>query len=204
MGARYLGVYMYVDASELCGLLEYMASKLTPENFDRLMRRSLNEVGKRSRKPIREAVMSQYEVPAGWVNNGIKNAIISGGGGSIICRIPLISAKGKIGGVFGAGGGGPGWATRYAKFPVTAKIVKGATSVLPSIMYSYGGQPPFINTSCGFGPATRAGADRGPVMSIAGLALPQMPMNRAYPETEAKIVALTEKRVLHNFSHMFG
>lgn len=194
--------YLYVDASELTGLLDSMADQLTPGNFDRLMRRTLNEVGKRSKKPIREAVQMEYEAPFGWVNRGIKNAIISGGGGTVLCTIPLMGEKGNIGSTFGARGGARGW--NPPKYSVTARIVKGASSKLPDSMSHQGGQPPFRNTAFSGLTFTRAGKDRLPIERVSGLALPQMPMNRAREETEDRILELTEKRVIHNFSHMFG
>ena len=95
-------VYLYVDASELSDLLQMMASRLTPGQFDRLMRRSLNEVGKRGKKIIREAIQMEYYASTAWVNRSIRGAKIEGGGGSILCRIPVISEKGGIGGEFSA------------------------------------------------------------------------------------------------------
>jgi len=47
------GVYMYIDASELDGLISSMREKLTPPEFDRLMKRTLNEVGRRMKTPIK-------------------------------------------------------------------------------------------------------------------------------------------------------
>lgn len=196
---------LYIDASELDGLLKDMAGKLTPGNFDKLMRRSLNEVGRRSKKPIRKAVTGQYAVKAGWVNEGIKSAKVSGGGGEVSCVIPLVGAKGHIGGTFAASGGHPGW--NPPKYRIRARIVKSGLSVLPAVMSHQGGQPPFINTSAAKlnGVAfTRTGKERFPIESISALALPQMPLNRAKPETEREILELTEKRVVHNFEHMFG
>lgn len=194
--------YLFIDASELTELLDNMASQLTPDNFDRLMRRSLNEVGKRSKKPIREAVQMEYEAPFGWVNKGIKNAIVSGGGGTVLCTIPLMGEKGNIGSTFGASGGASGW--HPPKYRVTARIVKGAASALPPELSHQGGQPPFRNLAFSGITFTRAGEDRLPIVRVSGLALPQMPLNRAREETEDRILELTEKRVIHNFSHMFG
>ena len=51
---------------------------------------------------------------------------------------------------------------------------------------------------------TRKGKDRLPIERVSALALPQMPMNRAEPEVERAALDLLEKRVVHNFSHMFG
>lgn len=224
--------YLYVDASELTGLLEEMASKLTAGNFDRLMRRSLNEVGKRSKKIIREGIQAEYYASTSWVNSSIHSAQIEGGGGSILCRIPIISQKGKIGGEFAAGGGAYGW--NPPAYRVTALIVKDGTSVLPPKMTHQGGQPPFRNLGSktftrtitgkdgtkraikvnrrapsqepkkGTGFLTRAGASRFPLESMSGIAVPQMPLNRSRGIVESKISDLAESRVVHNFAHLFG
>lgn len=217
--------YLYIDASELTGLLEMMASKLTPEQFDTLMRRSLNEVGKRSKKIIREAIQVEYYANTSWVNSSIRNARIEGGGGSILCRIPIISKKGGIGGQFSAGGGAYGW--NPPPYRITAQIVKDRTSTLPPEMSHQGGQPPFRNIGVrttskknqnrklkrpvveknskgGSIVFTRAGKSRLPIEKVSGIAVPQMPLNRSRGVTENRIMALTEKRVIHNFSHLFG
>lgn len=217
--------YLYIDASDLTGLLESMASKLTPGQFDFLMRRSLNEVGKRSKKIIREAIQAEYYASTSWVNSSIHNAQIEGGGGSILCRIPIISEKGGIGGQFGAGGGAYGW--NPPPYRITAKIVKSGTSTMPPVMSHQGGQPPFRNigerTTYKKNPSrklkkpvieksgkggsivfTRAGKSRLPIEKVSGIAVPQMPLNRSRGITESRILALTESRVVHNFSHIFG
>lgn len=226
--------YLYVDASELTGLLEDMASKLTAGNFDRLMRRSLNEVGKRSKKIIREAIQAEYYASTSWINSSIHGARIEGGGGSILCRIPIISHKGKIGGEFSAGGGAYGW--NPPAYRVTALIVKDGVSVLPPQMTHQGGQPPYRNLGSktftrtvtgkdgtkraikvnrkapsqepgkgkGGGFWTRSGSSRFPVEPMSGIAVPQMPLNRSRGITESRIIDLTESRVVHNFSHIFG
>lgn len=137
--------YLYIDASELDGLLKEMASKLTPGQFDFLMRRSLNEVGKRSKKIIREGIQAEYYASTSWVNQSIRNAQIEGGGGSILCRIPVISEKGRIGGEFTAGGGAYGWESIHNPYRVTALIVKDGVSTLPPEMTHQGGQPPYRN-----------------------------------------------------------
>lgn len=217
--------YLYIDASELTELLDSMASKLTAREFDMLMRRSLNEVGKRSKKIIREAIQAEYYASTSWVNSSIHSAQIEGGGGSILCRIPIISEKGDIGGQFSAAGGAYGW--NPPPYRITAQIVKDGTSTLPPEMSHQGGQPPFRNIGerttykknpkrklkkpivekSGKGGGivfTRAGKNRLPIEKVSGIAVPQMPLNRSRGITESRILSLTETRVVHNFSHLFG
>ena len=73
-------IYLTVDTSELDDLCDFMRERLSADNFDRLMRRTLNEVGKRSKKPIKDAVRSEYEAPSGWIGSAVKSARINGGG----------------------------------------------------------------------------------------------------------------------------
>lgn len=199
------GYEIHVDMSELDGLLNDMKKRITPENFDRLMRRTLNEVGKGMKAPIRKEVQKQYAVKGDFVNRGIKSPRISGSGGGISCIIPLQGPKGNIGSTFTAAGGKPGWVKK--RYKVRAHIVKSGRSVLPPEMSHQGGQPPFRNTAA---PSlnglvfTRSGKDRLPIERVSALALPQMPLNRAKPEIEKEILERAEKRVIHNFGHMFG
>ena len=196
-------VYLYVDASDLSGLCSQMADRLTADNFDRLMRRTLNEVGKRSKKPIKDAVKTQYEAPSGWIGRAIKPSVINGGGLALQCVIPLQGSRGANKSVFPAGGQrSKGHIPKGKRYKVWLRDVKGVNSQLPYHMDAYGGQPPFING----GPAvmTRKGKARGPLSRVVGLALPQMPLNRAEPETAQKILNLCEERLVHNFSNMFG
>lgn len=217
-------VYLYIDGTEIFALMNRMGASLSQSKFDMLMRRTFNDVGKRSKKIIRTAIMSEYQVKASFVNPAIKSAEITGGGGNITVRIPIIGAKGKIGGTFSAGGGFYGW--NPPPYRNTASIVKSGISTLPGRMSSYGGQPPFRNIGerttykknpkrklkkpvvekpGGLGGIvfTRKGKARFPIMPVAGLAVPQMPLNRARPETEKQIMDLAEKRTIHYFSRIF-
>lgn len=200
---------LYVDASELDSLLDDMKKKVGPENFDRLMRRTVNEVGKGMKKPIAREVMKDYAVTKPFVYRGIKKPYMKFDDGGPACVIPLEGEKGHIGGTFKAFGGHPGW--NPPKYSVRARIVKSGISTLPSVMSHQGGNPPFINTSASKlnGVAfTRTGGHtkngKPAIASISGLALPQMPMNRASPEIEKEILERLEKRAVHNFGDMFG
>lgn len=230
---------MYVDISEVKKLTNSMKRKLTPAEFDKLMFRTMNEVGRRAKAPIKRAVIKKYEVSANWAAAGIKVPRVHGGGGNVYCDIPLKGPKGHIGGTFAAQGGHYGW--HPPKYRISAHIIKGKTSVLPTAIAGQGGQPPFRNMGGG-GKAfigkslkvkrkrlqemqfvkmgggnttlvmTRKHASkpnphdpgRFPIKSVAGLALPQMPLNLARPETEDKITELAMKRTIHNFEHLFG
>lgn len=99
-------VYLYIDATELTGLLEKMKGRVSPVNFDKLMRRTLNEVGKRSKKPVSDAVRQEYEGKVSWIKAGIKSAQthIEGSGFSLSGVIPLQGSRGINKVIFPAGG----------------------------------------------------------------------------------------------------
>lgn len=217
-------VYLEVDATELIGLLTYMKSCLTTEKFDLLMHRSMRELGQRSKKIIRTAIQKEYCAPNGFINSAIGNAVVGGGGGNVLCTIPITSEYGKIGSTYSAAGGHYGW--NPPGYSVTSNIVKSGTSTLPASLPSYGGQPPFRNIGertttkrgkrklkkpvvekrGGLGGLTftRKGKSRLPIVRVTGITVPQMPLTRSKAETENKLLELAEKRVIHNFSQIFG
>ena len=164
------GFDIYIDASELNKLTDFMASKLTIENFDRLMTRTMYEVGRRAKKPIVDAVRTEYEVKANWVRRGIQTPRVGGGGGDVFCKIPLKGPKGHVGGTFHASGGARGWNSLHRKYSVKTKIVKGKVGTLPGQMGSYGGQPPFRNLASSSIAFTRKGKERLPIASIPAIA----------------------------------
>lgn len=229
-------IYVDIDTGQVKAMLDDMKSKLTVEQFDRLMARSLNEVGKRIKKPVEEESEKYYYAPKGFVKNSIKPPKLRGGGGQWECDIPLEGPRGTIGGTFRAEGGYYGG--NPPAYKITADIVRGVESTLPDSMPSYGGQPAFRNVNEDYDELdrlqrekkkpgkqrklaatakaakykngvkgiamTRTGGSRLPIVSVAGLAAPQMPMNRAAPEVERRVLKLLDEQVTHNFSYMFG
>ena len=216
-------VEIYLDCTELIDLLQWMRRQLTPEKFDTLMRRTLNEVGKRGKKIIRSNIQAEYYAPSAFVNRAIRSGQIEGGGGSICLRIPVIGAQGNVGSTFSAVGGFYGGPP--PPYRIQSNIVKGNVSVLPSRMTHQGGQPPFRNTGerttrknssikLKKPVVTQKGALNGlvftrkskarlPIVKVSALAVPQMPVNRARPGTEAELSELGIKRAMHNFSRIF-
>lgn len=198
------GIYIDVDTSDVGRLLRQMRNQLTPEQFDKLMRRTLREAGRIKRPIIRESV-KYYDVPSDFVRKGIGTPRIEGGGGNLRCVVPLKGPKGTIGGTFKASGGHYGG--NPPAYRIRANIVRGQVSTLPTRLANQGGQPPFRNTGAkGIGNTvmTRKGSGRFPLEHVSGLAMPQMPMNRARPELTADILERLEKRAIHNFNYLFG
>lgn len=212
---------IYVDISQVDKLTAQMREKLTAAQFDKLMRRTLREVGNKAKTTAKREVRKEYAAPAAFVNSAVGSPKIEGGGSSLLCRIVNKGPKGTIGGTFAASGGWYGW--NPPPYKMTAKILKGSISVLPSSLGSYGGQPPFRNlggkgyigktskrknmrtTRLGTAVYTRKNGDfHAPLTSVSALAVAQMITNKAQPGIESEVVRYAEGRVIHNFQYMFG
>ncbi len=208
------GVSFELDASDLESKVNYAYNVLSEKNFRRVMLRTFNEVGKRGKKIIGDDSEEYYHGGKHWIYSGIKSAQIGfGGGADVTCKIPLKSVKGSIGGTFGAGMS-KGWVKVKmpnarasakgrvnAKGRVTAHIVKGGTSILPAKLPNQGGNPPFMMNGLAM---TRRTDKRYPIVKVKGLAIPQMPLNRASDDVQNDLLALAGKRLEHNLWNMFG
>ena len=64
-------------------------------------------------------------------------------------------------------------------------------------MSSYGGMPPFRNVPSSLHGLTftRSGKPRLPIEAVMGIAIPQMPLNRAEPAVQKDIAQYMEGRV---------
>jgi len=138
-------VQVTLDTSQANELLESMREKLTPPEFNKLMKRTVWETGKGLKKPIREEVQKKYAVDNKFVNEGIQKPELQFGWSSICCVIPLKGKKGTVGGTFTADGGFYGGPP--PKYKITANILKGRASTLPDHLPHQGGNPPFRNAN---------------------------------------------------------
>ena len=202
MGRSFLvqgGAWLNVDMGDVARTIEYLRGILTRDQFERLLYRTFGEVGRRSKTIISRAVRRDYVATDGWIQAGIMRPQLSMGGAfGVECRIPLKGAKGVIGQTFPASGGS---GRRYGRRRITASIVRSGRSRLPAVMRNQGGNPPFMAGGVAF---TRRTAARLPIVRVAGLGLPQMPLNRSADEVQDQILQLAGQRLEHNFMHMFG
>ena len=186
------GAYMSVDLGDLARVIDLLRGVMTREQFERLMYRTFNEVGRRSKTLISRAVRQDYVAQDGWIRSQIMRPQLSMGGG-VQCRIPINGAKGVIGPRFPASGGRRG--------RITASIVRAGRSRLPAVMANQGGNPPFMSGGVAF---TRRTEARLPIVRVVGLGVPQMPLNRSEDETRRLLLEYTGQRLEHNFMFMFG
>lgn len=204
------GVYLEIDASDLNREIERLRAVLTPEQFNRTMRGIFNRTGGHVRKIVKTDVPKKYEVPAGEVGQAVKGAKVSGDGVGLGCSIPVIGAKRDIGGTRGRGfpaaGGRHGWHIK-GPYQIKVRIIKGSQVPLPFRMMSYGGEPHFRNYDA---PKlnnlvfTRAGTERRPIMKVKGIAIPQMPMNRAQDDVQKDIMDYMKERIEHEFQRVIA
>lgn len=185
--------YLYIDMSDVAATMEFMRGVLTQANFEKLMYRTFAEVGRRSRTLIAREVRKEYEAPYGWVQGQIQHFKLGFGGAfPVTCTIPISSAKGVI---------GPRFKLSGRKRRISARIVKGQISVLPNRLPAQGGNPPFVVGGTAF---TRRTKQRFPIVRVVGLAVPQMPMNRAAAGVQTQLLNYTAERLEHNFVYMFS
>ena len=196
------GVILQVDTTDLNEKLEILKDALGEDGYRRLMTRTFREVGRKSRNIVYKAVNEKYVAKRGFVYKAIKKPKI----GSDTCIIPISGPRGGIGSDYSATGSAPGW--RIHAYDVNAKILRAGASKLPHRLVSYGSYPPFRNSKAkrgGFAKNvfTRKVGARFPVEKVSGIAVAQMPLNRAENRTADELLEYAEKRLEHNFVFMF-
>ena len=185
----YGSVSAYIDASDFSEKVQMCRNVMSQDNYYKLINRTFNEIGRRLQTPIAREIQKSYVVTQDWVKNQMGAPKIS----PMEIRIPLKGKKGSIGGRFRAR------ARKNGR--VSSNIVKSGVSVLPTAMQNQGGNPPFMVNGVCF---TRRTAARLPIVSVKGLAVPQMPLNQAADDVQDQILDIAGKRLMHNLDHMFG
>lgn len=198
-----------VDISDLRGKIGKLEANLTPQRFNSLMRSEFGRLPGRVRVIMKEDLPPNYYVKPSAAAAAVKGARMTGGlggGGGVGCVIPIVGKKGNIGSMFGASGGAHGWNSLRRKYRVKAKIVKAGVSTLPTHMSHQGGQPPFRNLGSKLGGLTftRKGKERGPIVRVSGIAIPQMPLNRSREAVEKDLHDYLEQRLDHVIETMLN
>ena len=197
-------VYLEVDSSEAMALLDRVRDKISEEEFERAMYGIFKRMGGRARTIIRNDVQEKYTPPSGEVGRAVKNPQVSIGAGNVGCVIPITGpriAHGQHGKVFKAKGGRHGWKNVQKPYTITSKILAGAASALPLTIQAYGNRPfrnlsaPKLNSLT----FVREGKERLPIHKVVGIAIPQMPMNRARTEVEQDLERYLIERIEHRF-----
>ena len=204
-----LPVYLDIDVSDAQELIKALRAAHSPENFSTIMRRAITRTGNHVKTIVAKDASKHYNITQRRIKQDIGNPQMGASAGSLGefgCSIPIKGTRIAIGGDFKASGGKRGWSGIKAgkRYKINAKILKGSTSTLPEEMSHQGGNPPFRNLSASrlngvtF---TRKTKERFPIARVAGIAVPQMPMNRAKDEIQKDTADMLMKRLEaeHNF-----
>ena len=198
-----------VDSREVQELLERLKSAMTPAQFNRAMYGVMDRTAKHVKVIVGKDVPKKYRVKATDARNVVRAPKITTSGTGVGAVIPLEGKRLILGRGYKAFGGAQGWPVSRAKRgrskkrkgtkKITAHIVKSGTSVLPkNLPPNYGGNPPFINIGAkkiGGLVMTRETEKQRPIRVVAGVSIPQMPMNLAEPEVQKDIADYLQVRI---------
>lgn len=205
------GIMLEIDATDMQDKITKLQLVFDEKTVDKIMRRVYARAGKTIRKMVKEEIPKEYKVSKTDVGKAIGNARITGGAsGASGCIIPVVGPRGIIGNDYKATGGRYGWVNHRRKYNVGAKILVSSKSVLPLKLSSYGGQPPFRNTSrvrksrLGDIAFTRLGKARLPIMRVEGIAIPQMPLNRSREAIQESVIDTMAKRIEREYLFELG
>lgn len=214
---NYGGAYLYIDVSQVTATMDRLKVIMSKPSFDEMLRRTFNDAGRKVKTIMRQEIPDDYAVTAGWVGKHVGFPVPFSGAGGIGVKVPLDGARGSIGGTFAASGGYHRYThatqvhmangtvrsrkAHWRNARVRAQIVKGNVSTMPSAMTHQGGNPPFMVGGIAF---TRRTEKRFPIVSVVGLAMPQMPLNRSEADVQKQIADYTMARLMHHFGQLFG
>lgn len=188
-----------IDATDLRNKTLKLQSVMKPVQFEQAMYGIFRRTGRHVSQILRKDLPKRYEVKPGDISAAVKEPNLTMGFGGVGCTIPIRGARGKIGSQYKASGGAHGWNSVRRKYKVKTRVVKGAQSTLPAKWHS--GYPPFRNLGSKLGTLTfaRSSKARGPILKLTGLAIPQMPMNRAQDDVQRDIKEYLEKQMDDRF-----
>ncbi len=190
---------LYIDVSDLQKKVEGMKLTLSEAGAKRMLRDTISNTGRKVKSIIRQEVPKKYEAKPSWVGSQIGKAR-NGGAGDLSAVIPIHGARGVAGARFPAKGGIKGRGAR-----ASVKLLKGQYSDLPPKMAHQGNNPPFRNPKSdklGGVVFTRRTSKPKPIVRVAGLSVPQMPMNKSKEDVTKDIYEYMEKELDRNFKRM--
>lgn len=204
-----IGNDIYVDMRDIKAKMQMLGTVLSEKEINQLQTRVLRDTGKEVKDIASEEVPEEYYIRASTVRKDIKRMQMSNANsGHAQCCIPIEGERHIIGGkTIPAVGGSAGFISishgkggrqfRGKRYKIYARILQDKFSVLPEEMTDQGGRPPFRNLTADKlhgGVYTRI-EDAGlppkprnlPIARVAGLAVPQMVLNRASDDIQERI-----------------
>ena len=192
--------YLEIDISNCTALMDHIQDTLGQEKMGRIMMRTLNEAGKRTRTILKQEIPKEYEAKPMWIQSTVGSARINKRGNITGCTIPIDGTRGTIGKAGRFATVGRTGRLKNGKVRILkAKIVRGKTSELPQKMENQGGNPPFVAKGLVF---TRRTDKPKPIVRVAGRGIPQMPLHRSKEDVQGRIADYTQERLAHHFRRM--
>ena len=198
-------IYLQVDTSDTAEMVARLQAAMKPEAFEKTMYGVFRRTGGHVKTILKKDIPPRYNVKPGEVGRTVQSPVVALGGMGVGCSIPVVGPRKPIGGPggFDARGHRPGWkAVTSGHYPITAQIYRGQRSTLPKKLPQYGGNAPFRNIPSKLGGSTRTRAagvgfppNNYPIPKVMGIAVPQMPLNKAEPAVQKDIALYMNGRV---------
>jgi hypothetical protein len=208
--ARGMKIYLDVDISHLARTIAALKEAHSQKEFELLMYRAFQRTGQRVRTILKTDLPHEYKAKPAWIGQNVGNARtqIGGTNGSVVsCTIPLKGARGTMGAGQKFHAAGPRGRRGKKAYKITAQVVKTGNTVLPDKMptKTYGGQPPFLTAAGKIKKGivfTRKTKNRLPIIRVAAIGVPQMPMNRSADDVQDEIADTLFKRMEHEHARL--
>lgn len=195
-----------IDDAELQRDMNALKAACTPEQFNRAMYRVFNRTASTVKRIVKTDVPHEYQVRPGEVAATIGRPQMTSSAMGVGCVIPVVGPRRFIGPEFKASGGSHGWTAvrKRKRYKVKARILRGQQSELPTSLADANGMAPFRNLGSKIMPNAwhRLSKKRGPIMSMVGIAIPQMPLNRSREEIQGEIMTTMKTRTAHELQRV--
>lgn len=216
LGGMIMRASIQIDTSDAVRKMRMLSAALSPNQMKQLERRVMLRSGRKVKTIVKKEVPKEYHITPGIVGKDIKPMQMgSVGTGDVSCTIPIEGKRHIIGGkTFPARGGRHGWKGVFAgkRYKITAQIVRGQSSTLPTAIGNQDDHAPFRNydaarlNNATFVRRPSAGMppNNTPISRVVGVAVPQMPMNRAEHAVQEEIGDFMQKRVEAEFNFIIS
>lgn len=206
--------YLDIDVSDAQAKIQALSLALSPKELKQLNYRVVSRTGKKVKGIVSTDVPKRYHIKKNIVARDIRRPRMGNTSGvSVSCSIPIEGKRHIIGGnTFPARGGRHGWngIVGGKRYKIATQIVKGQQTILPETMGHQGGTPPFRNlgarklNNATYNRAAGAGfpPKNLPLVRVVGLAVPQMPLNRAEDDVQKDIRDFMIKRIDQEFANI--
>lgn len=208
--------YIDIDVSDAKKKIQSLSGALSKREMVLLENRVLRRTAGKVKSIVSTDVPKKYHIKKSVVAKDVKRPIIDGpraANEGISCSIPIEGVRHIIGGkTFPAQNGRKGWKGIKAgkRYKIKTQIVKGENSILPVNIQEHAGNAPFRNLTAEklnravFVRSEKAGfpPKNTPIIRVTGLAVPQMPMNRAQDEVQNDVREFINKRIDAEFNYI--